>query len=132
MGNTDPPGPCKEGCRCALVAARPSELEKPWLTDRPRSRKVQEAMQQLETCRGVFRRGKCSGQNRLQPAPVSTYDLVLQASQAITPSVMPVMSLGALPRAWPSQSKAVVSTCPPAVAVAVDDATPPLPNRMRQ
>lgn len=72
LGDTKPPGPCREGCRCGQVVARPSELEKPWLLNPTRSRLVQEAMWNLERCEGVFRRGKVSRQNRFEPAPVSS------------------------------------------------------------
>merc|ERR1711957_1125687 len=35
-GTTDPPGPCKAGCLCHMVASKPSDLEKQWLADADR------------------------------------------------------------------------------------------------
>ncbi|CAK0857145.1 unnamed protein product [Prorocentrum cordatum] len=34
QGTCNPPGPCREGCRCNQVASNPRDLEKPWLEDK--------------------------------------------------------------------------------------------------
>merc|ERR1711963_166429 len=54
-GNTEPPGPCKPGCRCGQVAAHQSELVKPWIIDKHRQALAQQALQNFENHVGVLR-----------------------------------------------------------------------------
>lgn len=129
MGQTDPPGACREGCRCAQVVSRPSELEKPWLMDKVRSRLVQEAVQQLESCRGVLRRGRCSRQNRFQPAPVGAYEPQETAPRLLDRGGGSFGESGDWPARVPQNPRQIART--PATA-AVGDATPQLPQTMRR
>merc|ERR1712113_313348 len=44
IGNTNPPGPCSEGCRCTQLALRPAELEKKWMEDKQRVSVVRQVL----------------------------------------------------------------------------------------
>jgi len=88
LGDTYPPGPCREGCRCGQVASRISDLEKPWLADKARSSLVTSAMLTFERQPGVIRRGRVSRQNRFQPAPGGWPEM--QLAGPLPPANVPV------------------------------------------
>eukprot|EP00929_Paragymnodinium_shiwhaense_P120989 TRINITY_DN93088_c0_g1_i1.p1 TRINITY_DN93088_c0_g1~~TRINITY_DN93088_c0_g1_i1.p1 ORF type:complete len:586 (+),score=160.41 TRINITY_DN93088_c0_g1_i1:129-1886(+) len=69
LGNTEPPGPCDEGCVCSSAASKAADLEKPWIITPERSRLIKMLVDNFEQNPGVFRRGQVSKQNRLQPRP---------------------------------------------------------------
>lgn len=67
IGDTYPPGPCRQGCRCGLAFSQVCEIQRPWL-DEARLAQMKMAIQNFEAHAGVVRRGSQSKMNRYEPA----------------------------------------------------------------